>query len=117
LKDKYSKKEQVIQQDIELIAERIASLTTSATSLEEFEPPLKRRKIFRAEDVLDAKRLQMRKELDDIDADIERWRQYVQHISNQLCTLRMVNPLQLVRMMGMDFGKARSYGVDICFED
>jgi hypothetical protein len=41
----------------------------------------------------------------------------VQHISNQLCTLRMVNPLQLVRMMGMDFGKARSYGVDICFED
>lgn len=77
----------MIQQDIELIAERIASLTTSATSLEEFEPPLKvrtthvfsisltmlqRRKIFRAEDVLDAKRLQMRKELDDIDADIER---------------------------------------------
>jgi hypothetical protein len=86
LKGKYSKKEQVIQQDIKLIAERIASLTTSATSLEEFEPPLKgstthfgisltmlqRRKIIRTEDVLDAKRLQMRKELDDIDADIER---------------------------------------------
>ena len=97
---------------------------------------MQKRKIIRTEDVIDAKKLQLRKELDDIDADIERvstsdsvvhacsghnsslqWRQYVLHISNQLCTQRMVSPLQLVRMLGMDFGKARSYGVDIAFED
>ncbi len=46
-----------------------------------------------------------------------QWRQYVQRISNQLCEHRMVHPLQLVRMLGLDFGKARSYGVDIAFED